>query len=490
MVHGAARQLREGDNLGKRQRLSVGRKVRQGTLLPMKFDFGKPPMEMFHMPTLHPGLHYIPPRPGWVMRPAQGARVRGFAASENDAMRAMQRETIQNFDRRLMDEVMEINSAPVVMEKAGFCKGGVLIGGRALLNGASGDRLRRKYDLKNGDEPRQNRLANAFVRSRRRGSSGLPVWKDPVDGLDIAIEVKNGFNYYHFTQESLGGLAHFSGDESGRPVNLHLPPGDVRGFITGFIGAIFPQLADRIRIQHKPVRYNKVRSFYSHRHYLYQVADERIGETATNITEGRWGRPRHDITNRRIVSMSSYDSCLRLLREHALRRVPQSMVAGMPKLVWMGRDESGDARARGISGHEPLVEELTARGFETVIFEHLEPIEQIAAMQAADVVIAPHGAGLVNMIYARPEALVIEIGSRQTQLHRWGVFHSAAHVSGCQYDTVFADIMGADDPEGVPPISKGLLGVTLGQRAINRILRIVTEATKGDDAPTPRRSAG
>ena len=84
----------------------------------MKFDFGRPPMEMFHMPTLHPGLHYVPPRPGWVMRPAQGGRVRGFAASENEAMRAMQRETIQNFDRRLMDEVMEINSTPVVMEQA------------------------------------------------------------------------------------------------------------------------------------------------------------------------------------------------------------------------------------------------------------------------------------------------------------------------------------------------------------------------------------
>lgn len=166
----------------------------------MKFDFGRPPMEMFHMPTLHPGLHYVPPRPGWVMRPAQGGRVRGFAASENEAMRAMQRETIQNFDRRLMDEVMEINSTPVVMEQAEFCKDGVLIDKRALLNGASGDRVRRKYDLQNSDKARQDRLADAFARARRRGTSNLPVWKDPVDSLDIAIEVKNGFNYYHFTQ--------------------------------------------------------------------------------------------------------------------------------------------------------------------------------------------------------------------------------------------------------------------------------------------------
>lgn len=123
-----------------------------------------------------------------------------------------------------------------------------------------------------------------------------------------------------------------------------------------------------------------------------------------------------------------------------------------------------------------MLEDLRARGFETVIFEHLSPLEQIAAMQAADIVIAPHGAGLVNMIYARPDALVIEIGSRQTQLHRWGVFHPAAHVSGCDYCGVFADVMGAPDAAQVPHISDGLLGVALGPKAITRILRLVDRA--------------
>ena len=66
---------------------------------------------------------------------------------------------------------------------------------------------------------------------------------------------------------------------------------------------------------------------------------------------------------------------------------------------------------------------------------------------------------------------------------------SAAHVAGCRYDAVFADIMGATNPEGVPPISKGLLGVTLGKRATDRILRIVAEAT-GDKSSEPLCSAG
>ncbi|KGJ03802.1 hypothetical protein IT41_12755 [Paracoccus halophilus] len=433
-------------------------------------------MDMFHMLGIHPGVHYVPPRPGWVMRPAERARIRGFAASENNAMRAMQQESIENLEDRLMDDVMEINTAPVVLEDARFVKDGILIAGRALLNGASGDRLRRKYDLRNPGQKKQDRLADAFRRAKRQGEKQLPVWKDPCDRFDIAIDVKNGFNYYHFTQESLGSLAHFATDDSGRPINLHFPPGDVRSFVMNFVTTIFPQLADRVRILSRTKRYDHVRSVFSHRHYLYQVADERIPRAAAVSGEGRWQRLRHEIISRRKVMLSSYDSNLRLLREHALRHVSQSLVSSMPRLVWMGRDESGDARARGISGHQALLEELTARGFETVVFEHLTPAEQIAAMQAADIVIAPHGAGLVNMVYARPDTLVIEIGSRQSQLHRWGVFHSAAHVSRCRYDAVFADSMGDTDPERVPPISQGLLGVQLGPRAIGQILQILDQA--------------
>ncbi|MFC3570694.1 glycosyltransferase 61 family protein [Paracoccus simplex] len=451
----------------------------------MKIDLARPPMSVFHMPGLHPGLSYLPPRPGWVMRPTEGARVRLFAESDDPALRGAQQNAIDRQQQRALASVMEINCAPVLLEDATFRHGFAMIGERGWLNGAAGGRMRTRYDQKNPDEQRQSRLHDAFRRARRDADLPLPVWKELAEDLPIAIELKNGFNYYHFTVETLGCLAAFADDDSGQPINLHLPQDEVRDFIPGFIAAVFPGIADRVAFVTGRQSYERVRAHYSHRHYLYQTGDERIlAAIAEPGVDPRWAdQLRSKSLQRKAVFMASYDSSLRLLREHALRQLPGKLVEERPRLVWMGRDEAGDARARGITGHKALLAELSARGFRVVAFEHLSPLEQIAQMQAADILIAPHGAGLANMVYARPGALVIEIGTRQTQLHRWGDFLPAAHVSRCRYDTVFADIAGLSDLGQVPPVSEGLLGVHVGRNATRRILELVDEALAQDAAP-------
>ncbi|WP_199258320.1 glycosyltransferase 61 family protein [Paracoccus binzhouensis] len=450
----------------------------------MKIDLARPPMSVFHMPGLHPGLSYLPPRPGWILRPARGARVRLFAESDDPGLRRAQQNAIDRQQRRMLDSVMEINCAPVLLEDATFRNGFATIGERVWLNGAAGGRMRTRYDEKNRAEWRQSRLHDAFRRARRSAHQPLPVWKEPVEDLPIAIELKNGFNYYHFTVETLGCLAAFADDDSGQPINLHLPQDHVRGFIPNFIAAVFPGIADRVAFVSRRQSYERVRAHYSHRHYLYQTGDERIrAAIAEPEVDPRWaGQLRSESLCCKTIAMASYDSSLRLLREHALCQLPARLVGERPRLVWMGRDEGGEARARGITGHKSLLAELSARGFRVVAFEHLSPLEQIAQMQAADIVIAPHGAGLANMVYARPGALVIEIGTRQTQLHRWGDFLSAAHVSGCHYDTVFADVAGLSDLGRVPPVSDGLLGVHVGRNATRRILELVDEALAQDAA--------
>lgn len=456
----------------------------------MKVDLARPPMSTFHMPGLHPGLSYLPPRPGWILRPAEGARVRLFAESDNPKLRRAQQNAIDRQQRRMLASVMEINCAPVLLEDATFRHGFALIGERAWLNGAAGGRLRTRYDQQNQAEWRQARLHDAFRRARGAAEQALPVWKEPADDLPIAIELKNGFNYYHFTVETLGCLAAFADDDSGQPINLHLPQDNVRGFIPDFIAAVFPGIADRVAFVSNGRSYGRVRAHYSHRHYLYQTADERIrAAIAEPGVDPAWAEQlRSETQHRKAVAMASYDSSLRLLREHALRQVPGKLVEERPRLIWMGRDESGEARARGITGHKPLLAELSARGFEVVAFEHLGPLEQIAQMQAADILIAPHGAGLANMVYAKSGALVIEIGTRQTQLHRWGDFLPAAHVSRCHYDTVFADVAGLSDLARVPPVSEGLLGVHVGRDATRRILDLVDEAL-AQDASQPGASS-
>ncbi|UFM65263.1 glycosyltransferase family 61 protein [Paracoccus sp. MA] len=446
----------------------------------MSVELQRPPMAVFHFPGIHPGMSYLAPRPGWVLRQVEGAAVRLFAESDEPTVRDMQRSAIERQERRLLTTVMEINASPVVLENAQFRNAFGMIDGRIWLNGAAGNRMRNKFDQQNTEEWRQGRLVSAFRRGRKEAALPLPVWKDRAADLPVAIELKNGFNYYHFTTETLGCLASFVQDDGDQPINLHLPQDNLRGFLTGFIEAVFPRLAPRVRFVSSACRYDRVRALYSHQHYLYQVEDPRV-QAAVNQpgVDPRWNTLRSEAPYRKAVAMASYDSSLRLLREHALRRVPRKLVEKMPRLVWMGRDEGGAARLRGMTGQARLMAGLAERGFHCVAFEHLSPIEQIAQMQAADILVAPHGAGLANMVYAKTGALVIEIATRQTQMHRWGDFLPCAHVSRCRYDTVFADVAGVSRLDAIPPVSEGLVGIHVGRRATRRILALVDDALAG-----------
>jgi len=439
------------------------------------------------MPTVHGGVSYIGSEPGWIIRETAGARIRMFAACEADELREKIEASINRQFAKMPSEVLEIRAAPVVLQNSQFAGGLVTIDGRFLLNGASGDRVRSKFDAQNATKSRRQRLTRAFRRSRATGSEAFPRYdRDAAEKLDVALELKNGFNYFHFSTETLGSIAHFLDDPHERPIRLHLKKSPVKGFIKRFIEAVYPSLADRVELVSSKTNYDTVRSVYSHRHYLYTTSDKAVKDVLRDIGESsKWERIARNPSRAKLAAMQTFDSNLRMLRNAALAQARAQKVTSTPRLVWMGRDEGGEARARGISGHEPLLEELTALGFELVVFEHLSPLEQIATMNEADIVIAPHGAGLANMIYAKPGALVIEIGTRQTQLHRWGDFLGCAHVSRCHYDTVFADIDGVEGLTDVPAIASGHRGVRLGRRATDCLVSIVSDRLSLLTMPQP-----
>lgn len=443
----------------------------------MPLDLSLPPRKVFHMPGLSTGMGYAGPRPGWVVRPAKKAEVIMVAGSDNDDLLAAQSATIGNQQMRLMADVLELRSSPVVLTNAEFKKDFVTIDNQIWLNGASGTRMRRKFAKANDEAWRMDRLSSAFRWARRNSSGLIPKGGEIGPEVPAALELRNGMNYYHFTVETLGGLAHFLGSEGDFPIHIHLPKGEVRGFVMGFIEAVFPSLAHRVQLVQKSRRYPVVRSVYSHKHYLYQVGDQALAAAlGDEALDPRWSQLSRDPFRIAIAAMSSFDSSLRMLRQQALRHAKKGMSGTMPRLIWMGRDERpGTARTRGMTGHEALLEELRARGFEVVAFENLTPIEQISAANSADVIVAPHGAGIANMLYARPGALIVEIANRQSQMHRWGDFLPCAHAAKSRYATVFADVAGFDGSAVVPPIKDGLLGIHVGRRATDQIISLIDE---------------
>ena len=87
------------------------------------------------------------------------------------------------------------------------------------------------------------------------------------------------------------------------------------------------------------------------------------------------------------------------------------------ELIYLSR---ANARRRRVMNEAELEPWLTARGFVKVCTEELPWAEQIAVFRHAKVIVAPHGAGLANLVFCRPGTRVIELFNR-------------AYVNGCYW---------------------------------------------------------
>ena len=68
-----------------------------------------------------------------------------------------------------------------------------------------------------------------------------------------------------------------------------------------------------------------------------------------------------------------------------------------------------NAKWRKIINEGDFYPDFEKNGFEIIDFENLPVIEQIRKMQTCKKIIAPHGSGLVNLIFAAPKTSIIEI---------------------------------------------------------------------------------
>jgi Glycosyltransferase 61 len=70
------------------------------------------------------------------------------------------------------------------------------------------------------------------------------------------------------------------------------------------------------------------------------------------------------------------------------------------------------ARRRRVANENDLWVSLERRGFVKVHLEDLSWGQQIAAFRAAKTIVAPHGAGLANLVFCQPKTKVIELFNR------------------------------------------------------------------------------
>jgi capsular polysaccharide biosynthesis protein len=62
-----------------------------------------------------------------------------------------------------------------------------------------------------------------------------------------------------------------------------------------------------------------------------------------------------------------------------------------------------------LTGEEALERALVSRGFTAIASETLPFVEQLALFSTSDIIVGPHGAGLANLVWARPGTRIVEL---------------------------------------------------------------------------------
>lgn len=120
--------------------------------------------------------------------------------------------------------------------------------------------------------------------------------------------------------------------------------------------------------------------------------------------------------------------------------------AGRGERIYLTRER---ARRRRIANEGALWAELEGRRFVKVALEELSWAEQIAVCRAARVVVAPHGAGLANLVFCEPGTRVVELVNRA---YFNPVFWRLAALRGLDY-------------HAVPTLGEGAIGEDAGANA-------------------------
>lgn len=418
--------------------------------------------------------------PEFLWRPIPAGRVHGFPASEhrqvNDRITALIAATRRD---RQFAQAVEVATVPVHLTDAWFRKSWVTQGESCLISGAAGLRLLNRFVWENEetDPDADATLTQHFDTVQARpGPRRLAVLDQPLPPeTPIAIECRNTFNYYHFLTESLCQLCLVAETGLTGPIYLHFPNHEekTRGFTRAFVDALFPELAHRIRFARSPAHHVSVVVPYNFFSSLYQLSSQDWDALERQFPPtGAWKGRRATRASQTILAGNTVDSSLFKLRARALKAIEGRDVSALPRRFWVTRDD-GAARSRAMKGEDQIAEMLRLFGFQEVAFERLAPLDQIALMANAEMMISYHGAGFTNMLFAPPTATVIELGTLQTGMYRWSDFWALAHVSGCRYVTFFADF-DAEDPLREPHFSEdGIVPVHLSRAGLARVMPLV-----------------
>ncbi len=137
-----------------------------------------------------------------------------------------------------------------------------------------------------------------------------------------------------------------------------------------------------------------------------------------------------------VHGQSTYYPCLKTLF-WGMRDRAGAASCRLPRRIYVSRQY---ARNRRLSNEADLTDALAKIGFVPVHLETLSLTTQIQLFREAEIIVAPHGAGLTNIVFANPAAVVLEL--LMDSYVNWCFRHLAAMLE-IRYDCVIGRAQGA-----------------------------------------------
>ena len=211
-----------------------------------------------------------------------------------------------------------------------------------------------------------------------------------------------------------------------------LPPlkkisGSVCSLVTPGAGGIYYHwmidLLPRIELIYSSgMSLEKIDKFFVNRYrYPFQIETlQKIGISASQVIESE-SLPHISAENLIVPSFKNYALNVEEWAVNFLRRYflsPTSNSLTKKRRIYISRNKGGK---RKILNEEEVVNFLSKYQFETVILESMTVSEQASLMSETEAIVAPHGAGLTNIVFCNPGTKVVELFSSHVKPYYWSL---------------------------------------------------------------------
>lgn len=432
---------------------------------------------MLHSFRLHKGVKLLDPPTDMVRKVPLADVVAHNLVSNERRRRALDAHISDYYWHRRMISGFEIKTILAEIDRPRQKSLYLQTRGQAVLNGASGSRARNllRKEMNFSEESIE------WFRERYGDLvSPFTMGHATTDLRDCWIDAKNYHNFFHFLTESFH-LA-FSPSLQGRNIrniNFVSKSKRVGDFVEKWIVACNELFEDTFKLKFgindntdKP---EAVLLPISSEHLLYQFSGDHHRDIERARPAGQtwtgYNATPHPV---KIFQLNSFDESLRIFRQQ-ITDLAQSKV----RTTWSNRiyvKRSGSLlRKRTMIGEDALTCDLAAHGFDVVSFEDMSPLEQVKCVSAADCIVMQHGAGMANMLFARPTAHIFELGTFQTALARWSDFIQISHVSGCHYHHVCLDMDYPDEESDPVFADDGLIAPVISDKDRTKFISLMKQ---------------